>query len=466
MWHFLKVAHGRARRRTLLEIRNVSRTAAGLKTSTLPDDWGGTEQLELPLRSSYAGRSDAVLWVLAATEDDSQDIVEAIRHYDTDNLSSFFVSVQDGAPAFGSNDILAIRRGHELLLFASRLPAIPTRCEVAAQIANALSNPLEVQARSQEAAEFLFVRLFASAKEERQEHADSALGRSLSFLQSFGAREAAPWLACEMAGEILEAMPEAGSLALDGLVRRLKAHALFEAGQLVSEERLGHLDTACSLYFQAARSFQRAGIVAQAQACLRYGRMLEQLILCAKSPEPTLPGLEWSVADARRMHLKRPGFRSFRALAVPLSIRVPLELRADGPATAPKLHQIGAITLPKSALIHAMREVESTNLVPRLTVTDSAEAPLTKRVRVSIDREHFALLGLEDKGVAVSSRCFGVILSGSDWEMSLERGTAAHGRPVEFDVRARSRDASPLSVLVTAGADLGKFQVSATSHQR
>lgn len=425
----------------------------------------GTEQLELPLRSSYAGLSDAVLWVLAATTEDSQDMVEAIRHYDTDNLSSFFVSVHDGAPAFGANDILAIRRDHELLLFASRLPAIPTRHEVANQVANALANPFEVYTRAREATEFLFVRLFASARDERLANTDSALGRSMSFLQSFGAREAAPWLACEMAAEILEAMPEVGSLALDGLVRRLKAHALFEAGHLVPKERLEHFHAACTLYIQAAQSFEGAGIVAQAQACLRYGRMLEQMILHDKSPEPTLPGLEWTVADVRRMHLKRPHFRPFRVLAVPLSIRVPLELRADRPATAPKLQQIGAITLPTSALVHAMREVGTTNLIPRITVTDSVEAPLAKRVRVSIDREHFALLGLEDKGVAVSGRSFGVMLSGADWEISLERGTAAQGRPVEFDVRARSRDAAPLSVFVTAGADLGKFQVLATNHQ-
>lgn len=442
-----------------LEVSLVNAGARGVNAPFSPHP--PPEQYELPLRAVYRDSSEALLWILAATAEDSQHIVEAIRLQAEGKSHSFFIGVRDGAPAFGANDLLAIRIGAELQLFASRLPAIPAQGELATEIARALRR--QVEARATEAAEFLFVRLSASIREEQSVHADSALARALTFLQSAQVQENAPRLVSQMAQDILGALPSVASLALDGLMRRLKAYALFSLGRTLTHRRRELVASAFALFDDAARSFDLAGLAGQARACRRSARTLEQLVLYGESPEPVLPGFEPDDLDLERMHIKRPNFRAFRALAVPLSIRLPLDLGPVGAGTAGALHPIGAIALPTDPLVQALNEVQSVNLVPRLSITETSGAPLDKCVRISIEREHFSLLGIEDSLAVAGEHDFGVLVTGQEWECSPQRATARLGCPVEFKARALSRRAMPLSVLISSGADLGTFKVSAVT---
>lgn len=415
-----------------------------------------SEQFELEFSSSFCGENETIVWVVAAAAEDSRQIIEALHHDEEGNFTSFFVSVFDGAPAFGTNDILAIKAGDEMQLFASQLPAGLTRRELAGRIARALSDPRHVQPHRFEAAEFLLVRLFASLKDERSVHADSALARALVLLQS---REgAAPRLVSQMASDILDAMPDTGSLALDGLMRRVKAHALFDVCRTIGM-RQDLARSARDLYESAANSFAGAGIAAQARACARSARSLDELILREESPEPTLPGLEPSASDIGRLHMKRPNFRAFRALAVPLAIRLPIALAADQPLIASRLRPVGSIHVPEAVLMCSLQKVSSTNLVPQLKILSAETPSLTKRVRVSIEREHYSLLGIEDRLAREGEDSFGVIVNGDQWEVSAKRATAKLGKPFEFDARALSERAPPLQILVTAGANFGRFEV-------
>jgi hypothetical protein len=414
-------------------------------------------QLELPLRATSQGTNEVVLWLLAATPSDSAQIVDAIHQFDHGNVTSFFVSVIDGAPALRANDLLAIRAQNNFHLFAARLPSIPSLEELAAQIARSLDDWRQVKAQSLKATEFLCLRLFSSTRDERRIHADSSLARALTFLQS---RDGVPpRLVSQMAGEIIGAMRGDASPALDGLMRRLKAHALFQVYQTHAARR-DLIENACELYWEAAASFDAAGISTHARACQRSARLLEHLMM-DESPEPVLPGLEPAANEIAFLHLSRPAFRAFRTLAIPMSIRMPLELRSDQPMTASKLCHIGKIPLPEETLVRALRDVDSANLVPRLDVIETRGSPLAKRVRVSIEREHFSLLGIADRMASEGERSFQVMVDGADWDVSLDTATARLGRPVEFDARARAHSASPLRVLITAGGQLGQFEVHA-----
>jgi len=426
--------------------------------------WTGPEsdsQLPFPFATGPQRRNGRVLWILAATPRDSRHIAAHLCRPVRAALPSLVFCLDDGTTPIDFNDIVAFKVDDQLRLFTGINGDDPAEdSELADGIELAFQRANVGRSRTRIAQECLFLRLAGGRQMAGSaDDCEHELGRSLALIRKADPRRDARFIH-EVAGDLLDRLPSEASPLLTAMLRRLKGGAIYELCKSVFGFERSHLEEAALLYRSASGGFACAGLPSQADRCERDFRAIEELSSAHSSAKQLpLPGFEKDAAPVP--HLRRLGLHAFRVLAIPLALPSvgTNSLAFSRPPAV--LRPAGAFQVTDRSLLRALEAFQSTSLVPQLAVT--AAGGLRKRLRLSLDREHLAMLGLPDRSGAEGGEPFSFFAAARGWRVSPAQGSVRPGRPVELVAKPPSIEAPPLQLVVHDGFQSSRFEVSASS---
>lgn len=409
------------------------------------------EQYRLPLAIPVPGRSPSAsrVWLLAAEAEDSNAIRRTLGSPNRDRaFRHCFLSVENGRRSIQGSDWVLLRSGKGALdVFVPQDTSEPGD-SLLQKLSDALEATALVRPASIQTSEIAFLQFSGLGRRSaRRRRSIYALQR---VFESLHCRSIAtnPHLVARLTQEILIDTPAEADPVLIGLLKRVRADALLRMGPVTREE-LHAVSELIELYRGAASSFQECRFTNQANECFRRSRWVTRWL---DASQYWLPGIDNRPFNSGHISPSGLGFVMRRCIGVPLEIRSSIENWPTDSGNVRAEHEwIGRLDISDGALVRCLTGTRSEAVRPYATLC-RADSSDTRVVRVSLDYEHAAMLGLAGKLRSASEEAGSYFISVSTTAGELSPAAAAicPGQSRDFAIKLQKSGSHRVNVIVVS----------------